>query len=61
MSFDLPFVRLFGNFVITFFPSLFVPVLPIDNTRISLNGKTNAKINGKVDEIEHDITKNVKK
>jgi hypothetical protein len=61
MSFDLPFVRLFGNFVITLFPSHFVPVLPIDNTRITLNGKTNAKINGKVDEIEHDITKNLKK
>ena len=43
------------------FPSHFVPVLSIDTTRITLNGKTNEKINGKVDEIEHDITKESEK
>jgi hypothetical protein len=42
-------------------PNPFLPVLPIDNTRITLNGKSNEKKNGKVDEIKHDITKNLKK
>jgi hypothetical protein len=42
-------------------PNHCVPVLPIDNTRITLNGKTNEKKNGKVDEIEHDITKESEK
>jgi len=42
-------------------PNHFVPVLPIDNTRITLNGKSNEKKNGKVDEIEHDVTKESEK
>jgi len=38
-------------------PNHFVPVLPVNNTRITLNGKSNEKKNGKLDEIEHDVTK----